>query len=95
MSVVGWVKPMLSSVDSRGVGFHTERDSRRAVVLVFIVLAIIFSFFILNLFVGVVVSSFNTQKEKLGKNFLLTKQQKDWLEMKAKCMKLKPLINLQ
>jgi len=30
------------------------------------------SFFILNLFVGVVISTFNREKEKLGKSFLLS-----------------------
>ena len=34
---------------------------------------IVGSFFILNLFVGVVVSNFNREKEKIGKDFLLTK----------------------
>lgn len=39
----------------------------------FFILFILFgNFLILNLFVGVVVSTFNKEKELLGKNFLLT-----------------------
>lgn len=34
------------------------------------------NFLVLNLFVGVVVSTFNREKEILGKNFLLTDKQK-------------------
>jgi hypothetical protein len=43
---------------------------------------IIGAFLIQNLFVGVVISEFNRQSEKLGKNFLLTEQQKAWIETK-------------
>lgn len=47
--------------------------------MVFIVLG---NFLILNLFVGVVISTFNREKEILGKGNLLSQMQKDWLEMK-------------
>lgn len=38
----------------------------------FVIFMIIFVFFLLNLFVGVVVTTFNNEKERLGRNFLLT-----------------------
>ena len=38
----------------------------------FILYIVVCSFFILNLFVGVVITTYNREKEKLGKNFLLT-----------------------
>ncbi len=50
------------------------------------------NFLILDLFTGVVVSTFNKEKEILGKNFLLTENQKKWLEQKKVCMKIKPKI---
>jgi hypothetical protein len=40
------------------------------------------NFLILDLFDGVVVSTFNREKEILGKNFLLTENQKRWIEQK-------------
>ena len=40
--------------------------------LYFIIFMIIGNFFITNLFVGVLVSTYNSEKEHLGKNFLLT-----------------------
>jgi len=33
---------------------------------------IVANFFVLNLFVGVVISTFNREKENLGKSFLMT-----------------------
>lgn len=47
--------------------------------LFFIIFVIIGNFFITNLFVGVLVSTYNREKEILGKNFLLTTDQKKWL----------------
>ena len=36
----------------------------------------------LNLFVGVVISTYNREKERLGKDILLTDEQREWLETK-------------
>jgi len=43
---------------------------------------IVANFFLLNLFVGVVISTYNREKETLGRNFLLTEKQRKWLENK-------------
>lgn len=48
-------------------------------------------FFTLNLFVGVVISTFNREKERLGKNFLLTDKQKNWLQVKLMLFRSKPI----
>ena len=61
-------------------------------MLYFVMFMIIFGFFLLNLFVGVVVSTFNTEKERIGKNFLLTDAQKEWLHMKIMLLNTKPAI---
>jgi hypothetical protein len=53
------------------------------------------NFLILDLFTGVVLSTFNKEKEILGKNFLLTDNQKKWLEQKKVCMKIKPKILIE
>ena len=56
----------------------------------FIPFIIICSIFILNLFIGVVITSYNREKEKLGKNFLLTDNQKKWLDAKLLIIEAKP-----
>ena len=45
----------------------------------------------MNLFVGVVINTFNDEKEKLGKNHLLTESQREWVMIQIACMKVKPL----
>jgi hypothetical protein len=32
--------------------------------------------------VGIVISTFNREKDRLGKSFLLNKDQKEWLDMR-------------
>lgn len=45
-----------------------------------------------NLFVGVVISSFNRESEKLGKHFLLTDEQKKWIETKLLVVRVNPKL---
>ena len=46
---------------------------------------IIGSLFILNLFVGVVINTFNQEKEKLSNNNKMTDLQKEYVEVMIKC----------
>jgi len=43
-------------------------------ILYFVIFIIVGAFFFLNLFVGVVISTFNTEHDKLGGNNLLTEK---------------------
>jgi hypothetical protein len=44
----------------------------------------------MNLFVGVVTSTYNREKDNLGKNYLLTENQKKWIEAKIILINAKP-----
>ena len=43
-----------------------------------------------NLFVGVVISSFNRESENIGKHFLLTEEQKKWIETRLLVVRVNP-----
>jgi hypothetical protein len=58
--------------------------------LFFIGYMIIGSLFILNLFVGVVITNFNLEKEKLFRNNQLTPLQAEYCDTMAKCYKARP-----
>jgi hypothetical protein len=60
--------------------------------LFFISFVIIGSFFINNLFVGVVISAYNKEVERLGKGFLLTDKQKNIISTKILLLNVKPKI---
>ena len=54
----------------------------------FIVVA---SFFLLNLFVGVVISNFNSEQDKLGGNHLLSEKQKEWIDVRLLVLRSAPI----
>ena len=65
---------MYNAMNSRGNDLTPIMYSYPMYSIFFIVVMIICSFFITNLFVGVVISTYNREKEKLGNHFLLTEQ---------------------
>lgn len=60
--------------------------------LFFVFFIFLGTFLIMELFTGVVVSTFNNESELLGKNFLLTENQKKWIEQKKLCMSVSPKV---
>jgi hypothetical protein len=89
-----WMFDMHLVQDSRGPGF-TPRTKNDPTAAVFYVAAVFFcSFFVFNMFVGVVVAAYNRESERLGRKFLLTEQQKSWIETKMKALSIKPKIKL-
>lgn len=69
---VGWVDLMFRAVGSAGIDKEPIENNRPQFMLFFFVFIIVASFFVLNLFVGIVISTYNREKEKQGKDFLLT-----------------------
>lgn len=68
----GWADVMYRSISSSDIDYVAVRNNNRYWILFFIAFIIVGSFFMLNLFVGVVISTFNCEKEKIGGNNLLT-----------------------
>ena len=59
-------------------------------VVIFIVLIIIISMLFLNLFVGVVIETFNMEKDALTFNHILKPSQKTWIEILIYTYSAKP-----
>lgn len=49
-------------------------------VIYFVLVVIIGNFFLINLFVGIIITTYNREKELVGKDFMLTDLQKKWLK---------------
>ena len=71
-TTVGWAILMYRGVASRGIDMTPVQLTNIYTAFFFIGFMIVGSFFMLNLFVGVVISTYNREKEKLGKDFMLT-----------------------
>jgi len=72
MSTEGWLEVMWSAVDSTAIYQIPKRNNKLPFIIFFSVFMVVGSLFILNLFVGVVINTFNIEKEKLSRNNLLT-----------------------
>ena len=71
-STEGWLDVMWDAVDTTEVHQVPRRNNNPGYILFFMFFMIVLSLFILNLFVGVVINTFNIEKEKLSNNKLLT-----------------------
>ena len=71
-TTVGWADVMYTGMAVKKIDLTHTPKSNPGWAFFFISFIIVGSFFILNLFVGIVISTFNREKERLGRNFLLT-----------------------
>ena len=81
---------MNSGIDSEGIDMQPIRDNNVYWALFFMVFIFFGNFLILNLFTGVVCDTYNSEKQILSKNYLLSDNQKKWLEYKKQCIGMTP-----
>ncbi|XP_069715358.1 sodium channel protein type 5 subunit alpha-like [Phaenicophaeus curvirostris] len=87
----GWLDIMYAAVDSRGINEQPKFEAFLAMYMYFVIFIILGSFFMLNLFVGVVISNFNQQRKKMsGKELFLTEDQKKYYNALKKLGSKKP-----
>ena len=91
MSTEGWLQVMWNAVDSTEIYQVPERNKSQGFIFFFVFFMIIGSLFILNLFVGVVINTFNVEKEKLSNNNKMTDLQKEYVEVMIKCYSSEPM----
>lgn len=90
-----WSDAMYKALATRGIDLVPQQYATPAISIYFIVFMIVGNFFITNLFVGVVISTYNRENEKLGNHFLLTDSQKKWLQTKMLVIQAKPLLYMK
>lgn len=61
----------------------------------YIFFTIVGAFFLMNLFVGVVISMFNSEQDKLVGNNLLTDKQREWLETRLLVLRSSPIKKIK
>ncbi|XP_016161683.1 PREDICTED: sodium channel protein type 5 subunit alpha-like [Ficedula albicollis] len=87
----GWMDIMYAAVDSREINQQPKFEARLRMYAFFVVFIIFGSFFMLNLFIGVVISNFNQQRKKIsGKDLFLTEEQKKYYNALKKLGSKKP-----
>ncbi|KAL2307164.1 hypothetical protein Nmel_000112, partial [Mimus melanotis] len=87
----GWMDIMYAAVDSREIHEQPRFEARLHMYAFFVIFIIFGSFFMLNLFIGVVISNFNRQRKKIsGKDLFLTEEQKKYYSALKKLGSKKP-----
>ncbi|KFV44559.1 Sodium channel protein type 5 subunit alpha, partial [Gavia stellata] len=87
----GWMDIMYAAVDSRKIDDQPKFEAFLAMYMYFVIFIIFGSFFMLNLFIGVVISNFNQQRKKIsGKDLFLTEEQKKYYNALKKLGSKKP-----
>lgn len=75
----GWVDIMEAVVDSRGEDLQPERDHFSSATLFFVIFHVVVTFFMLNIFIGVMASSFS----EANRTNLYTDAEKRWVRVLA------------
>jgi hypothetical protein len=89
---VNWAPIMYKVMNSGGYDLVPGYKTQPFISIFFILFMIFGAFFIINLFVGVIISAYNREIERSGNNFLLTADQKKKLETKMLVLSMKPSI---
>ena len=61
----GWMEIMKDAIDSTGINKQPIKENQMAYYAYFIIFILVGSFFILNLFIGVIIDNFNRLKNKV------------------------------
>jgi hypothetical protein len=66
-----------------------------AASLFFILIIILGNFLIVNLYIGVIITSYNRQRELMGKDFMLTEKQSKWVISKMMILSANPKFSMK
>eukprot|EP00644_Phytophthora_capsici_P000129 jgi/Phyca11/539928/estExt2_Genewise1Plus.C_PHYCAscaffold_40231 len=91
----GWVTIMLTSVDATEIDMQPIPNYREHWTFFFIAFILVGTFFVMQLFVGVVIENFNNMKEKLDGTYLLSHIQREWLTINEMMLNLRPVRKLK
>ncbi|EGZ10886.1 hypothetical protein PHYSODRAFT_337660 [Phytophthora sojae] len=86
-----WSEIMKAACDATRPGMQPIVNNNELWIVFFIVFMVVGSFFVMNVFVGVIIENFNTMKAKLGGDFLLTPEQKKWMEAQKSATRIGPI----
>nr|CCA18882.1 similar to sodium channel putative [Albugo laibachii Nc14] len=87
----GWVTVMTQAIDATDIDMQPIRDHQMKWAYFFVIFNLVGSFFVVNLFVGVIIDNFNRMKAALGGDFMLTPEQKKWIEAQKAALRIGPV----
>eukprot|EP00736_Rhodelphis_marinus_P000156 Rmarinus@m.17433 len=89
-SLEAWPDIMWAGVDATNPEEHPIENNNRSYIFFFVAFVVVGSFFLLNLFVGIVIDTFTKLKQEYDGSALLTETQRDWIEVQRMCVLANP-----
>jgi len=90
-----WLGIMYHGVDMTEIDVQPVRNFNVFYCIYFVLVIVIGSFFVMNLFVGVTIDKFNEMKEKQeGKSVFLTSDQRNWVSIQKLLVDVRPTRKL-
>lgn len=93
-TTAGWQDVLLATITATEINYVRGEYRSPFWTIFFMLFMIVGYFFFINLFIGVVVSTFHTEQDKIGGNDLLTEKQREWLDLKLLVLRAAPLKKL-
>jgi hypothetical protein len=90
-SLSGWSEIMFTALTATDVDY-VMNGSNYIWCAYFIFFMVVSSFFLVNLFVGIVIMNYNREKNLIEGNHRLSPMQKEWLETRLTILKSKPIL---
>lgn len=87
----GWSDMMMAAVDATEIDMQPIRDNNEVWAYFFLAFILVGHFFAVNLFVGVIIDNFNKMKAALGGDFMLTPEQRKWIEAQKAALRVGPI----
>jgi Ion transport protein len=83
---------MYKASKTRGIDMAPDYFKSVSIIpsLFFVMIIIVGNFFFMNLFIGVIISKYNREKELAGKDYMLTEQQKKWVKNRMNIIYAQP-----
>lgn len=82
-NAVSWSDIMYSTSEARGIDLVSDTQISGSIAPVFFIAAIVIGkFFLMNLFIGVIITAYNRENELGGKDLMLTEKQNKWVLQK-------------
>lgn len=92
MTTAGWAEVMYNGISSRGPDLVGEYMFKPMKGYFFILIMIVTSFFVKNLFIGIVIATYNRVRERQSKDYLISSEQKQWLNIKLMVLRSNPKL---
>jgi voltage-dependent calcium channel L type alpha-1D len=95
-NTVQWSDIMYRAAKVREMDYTPQREGIYSSVaaVFFVIIMIIGNFFLMNLFIGVIISTYNREKELMRKDFLMTEKQKKWVQQRIMIIQSQPMYKV-